>query len=145
MLTSTSFLTRSLTRFPNIPLRLGFMPETLSDKNMVYFRYALTHPPIRSISSNPFQEHKHAAYDRIAPTSHPRSIPNTQMPSISTTTAPHPVCLHSPMTTSNLTTPSRNGKDENLIGNTYACKRLEILQLSFAKGVHCFILNARKA
>ncbi|CAA7268373.1 unnamed protein product [Cyclocybe aegerita] len=27
----------------------------------------------------------------------------------------------------------RNGKDENLIGNTYACKRLEILQISFAK------------
>ncbi|TFK41610.1 histidine phosphatase superfamily [Crucibulum laeve] len=27
----------------------------------------------------------------------------------------------------------RNGKDENLIGNTYACKRLEILQVSFAK------------
>ncbi|KAF8801095.1 phosphoglycerate mutase-like protein [Phlegmacium glaucopus] len=27
----------------------------------------------------------------------------------------------------------RNGKDENLIGNTYTCKRLEILQISFAK------------
>ncbi|PPQ68920.1 hypothetical protein CVT24_007664 [Panaeolus cyanescens] len=27
----------------------------------------------------------------------------------------------------------RNGKDENLIGNTYTCKRLEILQVSFAK------------
>ncbi|KDR72600.1 hypothetical protein GALMADRAFT_252751 [Galerina marginata CBS 339.88] len=26
----------------------------------------------------------------------------------------------------------RNGKDENLIGNTYACKRLEILQVGFA-------------
>ncbi|KAH9477792.1 putative acid phosphatase SPBC4.06 [Psilocybe cubensis] len=26
----------------------------------------------------------------------------------------------------------RNGKDENLIGNTYACKRLEILQAGFA-------------
>ncbi|KAF9041275.1 histidine phosphatase superfamily [Panaeolus papilionaceus] len=28
---------------------------------------------------------------------------------------------------------NRNGKDENLIGNTYTCKRLEILQVSFAK------------
>ncbi|KAJ3555289.1 hypothetical protein NP233_g12246 [Leucocoprinus birnbaumii] len=27
----------------------------------------------------------------------------------------------------------RNGKDENLIGNTYSCKRLGILQLGFAK------------
>ncbi|RXW20608.1 hypothetical protein EST38_g5244 [Candolleomyces aberdarensis] len=27
----------------------------------------------------------------------------------------------------------RNGKDENLIGNTYSCKRLEILQVGFAK------------
>ncbi|KAF9447139.1 phosphoglycerate mutase-like protein [Macrolepiota fuliginosa MF-IS2] len=27
----------------------------------------------------------------------------------------------------------RNGRDENLIGNTYSCKRLEILQISFAK------------
>ncbi|KAF8067817.1 histidine phosphatase superfamily [Lyophyllum atratum] len=27
----------------------------------------------------------------------------------------------------------RNGKDENLLGNTYACKRLEILQLGFAQ------------
>ncbi|PFH47755.1 hypothetical protein AMATHDRAFT_66976 [Amanita thiersii Skay4041] len=27
----------------------------------------------------------------------------------------------------------RNGKDENLYGNTYACKRLELLQLGFAK------------
>ncbi|RDB30261.1 putative acid phosphatase SPBC4.06 [Hypsizygus marmoreus] len=27
----------------------------------------------------------------------------------------------------------RNGKDENMLGNTYACKRLEILQLGFAK------------
>ncbi|KAF5318508.1 hypothetical protein D9619_010708 [Psilocybe cf. subviscida] len=26
----------------------------------------------------------------------------------------------------------RNGKDENLIGNTYACKRLEVLQIGFA-------------
>lgn len=30
---------------------------------------------------------------------------------------------------------SRNGKDENLIGNTHACKRLEILQVGFAKGI----------
>lgn len=29
----------------------------------------------------------------------------------------------------------RNGKDENLLGNTYACKRLELLQVAFAKGV----------
>ncbi|TFK49423.1 phosphoglycerate mutase-like protein [Heliocybe sulcata] len=27
----------------------------------------------------------------------------------------------------------RNGKDENLLGNTYACKRLEILQVGFAQ------------
>ncbi|KZT28102.1 phosphoglycerate mutase-like protein [Neolentinus lepideus HHB14362 ss-1] len=27
----------------------------------------------------------------------------------------------------------RNGKDENLLGNTYACKRLEILQVGFAR------------
>jgi len=27
----------------------------------------------------------------------------------------------------------RNGRDENLLGNTYACKRLEILQLGFAQ------------
>ncbi|KAJ2919021.1 hypothetical protein MD484_g1449, partial [Candolleomyces efflorescens] len=27
----------------------------------------------------------------------------------------------------------RNGKDENLIGNTYSCKRLELLQVGFAK------------
>lgn len=27
----------------------------------------------------------------------------------------------------------RNGKDENLLGNTYACKRLELLQVAFAK------------
>ncbi|TFK22143.1 phosphoglycerate mutase-like protein [Coprinopsis marcescibilis] len=27
----------------------------------------------------------------------------------------------------------RNGKDENLIGNTYSCKRLEALQIGFAK------------
>ncbi|KAF8639115.1 hypothetical protein AX17_001730 [Amanita inopinata Kibby_2008] len=27
----------------------------------------------------------------------------------------------------------RNGKDENLYGNTYACKRLELLQIGFAK------------
>lgn len=26
----------------------------------------------------------------------------------------------------------RNGKDENLIGNTFACKRLEVLLVSFA-------------
>lgn len=29
----------------------------------------------------------------------------------------------------------RNGKDENLIGNAYACKRLEILQAGFANGM----------
>ncbi|PIL27692.1 hypothetical protein GSI_10845 [Ganoderma sinense ZZ0214-1] len=28
----------------------------------------------------------------------------------------------------------RNGKDENLFGNTMACKRLEILQVGFAQG-----------
>ncbi|KAJ8517803.1 hypothetical protein ONZ45_g5057 [Pleurotus djamor] len=27
----------------------------------------------------------------------------------------------------------RNGKDENLLGNTYTCKRLEILQIGFAR------------
>lgn len=30
-------------------------------------------------------------------------------------------------------TSARNGKDENLLGNTYACKRLEILQIGFAQ------------
>ena len=30
---------------------------------------------------------------------------------------------------------SRNGKDENLIGNTYVCKRLELLQVGFAMGM----------
>lgn len=29
----------------------------------------------------------------------------------------------------------RNGKDENLIGNTFSCKRLEMLQVGFAKGM----------
>lgn len=34
----------------------------------------------------------------------------------------------------------RNGKDENLIGNTYACKRLEALQIGFAKGLESKLL-----
>ena len=30
--------------------------------------------------------------------------------------------------------PGSNGKDENLFGNTGACKRLEVLELGFAQG-----------
>lgn len=40
---------------------------------------------------------------------------------------------------------SRNGKDENLIGNTYACKRLEMLQVGFAMGmvdIYCLASEA---
>jgi hypothetical protein len=33
------------------------------------------------------------------------------------------------------TQPYRNGKDENLIGNAYGCKRLEVLLAGFAQGL----------
>ncbi|KAF8970225.1 histidine phosphatase superfamily [Flammula alnicola] len=78
--------------------RLGFLPDVLTDKNMVYFRS--TNVP-RTTES--LQQIIHGFY----PTNkcHPSALP--------------PLLL-------------RNGKDENLIPNTYACKRLELLVVSFA-------------
>ncbi|KAF8899757.1 histidine phosphatase superfamily [Gymnopilus junonius] len=78
--------------------RLGFLPDTLSNKDSVYFR--TTNMP-RTIDS--LLEIMHGIY----PTHkcQPNAAPSYLV---------------------------RNGKDENLIGNTYACKRLEILQIGFA-------------
>ncbi|KAF9523260.1 phosphoglycerate mutase-like protein [Crepidotus variabilis] len=79
--------------------RLGFMPDTLSHKNTVYFRS--TNMP-RTMES--LQQVIHGLYPNH------KCQPEALAPLL-----------------------IRNGKDENLIGNTYACKRLEMLQIGFAK------------
>jgi len=81
--------------------RLGFLPDTLEQKDTVYFR--TTNMP-RTTES--LQEIVQGLYP-------PEKCSPSAIPAIRV----------------------RNGKDENLIGNTYSCERLKTLQYGFAKGV----------
>lgn len=104
--------------------RLGFIPDVLENAHNVYFRS--TNMP-RTMES--LQQIMHGLYpnEKCLEHAYPPLLIRCAL-------------LHTRFVLV-VEIPPRNGKDENLIGNTYSCKRLEILQVSFAKGGFCQFLE----
>jgi hypothetical protein len=100
-------------------LRLAFIPDVLEDTRNAYFRS--TNMP-RTIES--LQQIMHGLYPNEKCLEH--AYPSFYVRFVRTFDL-----FWSYLRTS---IARRNQKDENLNGNTLSCKRLEILQVSFAKG-----------
>ncbi len=114
-----------------VQIRLGFLPDQLLNAEQAYFRstnMARTMESLQHIISGLYPAEK---------------CPNT-LPPILIRCVPRAFSLCNPHETYLGYVP-RNGKDENLLGNTFSCKRLEILQIGFAQGTcnrtSCFTTN----
>lgn len=115
-------------------LRLGFLPDTIDNTKTLYLRCITTFSSSLLHALTPLEVHEHAQNDRITSASNTGPLSQREIHKRYCPEDINPVSFGGEESGYQLIWDIRNGKDENLLGNMFACKRLEILNLAFAQG-----------